>query len=65
LLYKVFPRYADAEKLYTTIKYPYRNGKPTRKYKRYLKLMLYHIPVEESEMYARRYVGNIEAKFLR
>jgi hypothetical protein len=28
----------EAQKLYREIKYPTRNGKPTRKYKRYLKL---------------------------
>ena len=35
----VCPRGNKANKVYRTIKYEYRNGKITRKYKRYLKLM--------------------------
>jgi len=34
----------EAEELYKTIKYRWRNGKPTRKYKRYMRLMRYNIP---------------------
>jgi len=40
---RVFPHYYKAEQLYKTIKYPYRNWKPTRKYKRYMDLMKTHI----------------------
>ena len=36
---KILPKDFEAEELYKTIKYPYRNWKPTRKYKKYLKLI--------------------------
>ncbi|MDD3262589.1 MAG: hypothetical protein PHR61_01975 [Candidatus Absconditabacteria bacterium] len=36
---RVYPKRAEAEELYKTIKYKYRNGKITRKYKKYNKLM--------------------------
>ena len=38
-LNKVYPKYNQADHLYATIKYKYRNGKMTRKYARYCKLM--------------------------
>lgn len=37
---KIYPQSYEAEKLYKTIKYPYRNGEMTRKYKRYRRLAL-------------------------
>lgn len=46
LFNKIFPREHKAEELYKTIKYPYRNGKETRKYRQYKKIMLYDIPDE-------------------
>ncbi len=44
---RVFPKDNEAEKIYKTIKYKYRNWKPTRKYKRYLKLSKDDIPLDE------------------
>ena len=63
VFYKVTPRYAEAQKLLSTIKYPYRNGNPTRKYKRYLRLMLADMSSEEKEMYADEYLWGLEKKF--
>ncbi len=44
---RVFPYCWKAEELYSTIKYKYRSGKATRKYKRYMHLMREHIPDSE------------------
>lgn len=46
---KIIPHTYEAEKLYKTIKYKYWKGKPTRKYRRYLRLMKAHISYEEEE----------------
>ena len=43
----VYPMYHQAEELKKTIKYKFRSGKITRKYKRYLKLMRYWVPAEK------------------
>lgn len=43
---KIFPDEHKAMKIYETIKYPYRNGKETRKYRRYKKIMMEDIPYE-------------------
>ena len=43
---KIFPDEYEAEKLYKTIKYKYRNWRKTRKYKKYLKLIKDDIPLE-------------------
>lgn len=47
---KVYPKYYLAEKLRETIKYPTRNGKYTRKYKTYLKLMRSDVSIEDAEL---------------
>jgi len=62
LFYKLFPREVKAEEIYKTIKYPYRNGKPTRKYKSYLRLTLAHIPAEEIEMSSIKYQHPMKRK---
>lgn len=43
----VYPMYNQAEELLETIKYKFRGGKITRKYRRYLRLMRYWIPAEK------------------
>ncbi len=53
---KVFPDEYEAEKLYETIKYKFRNWKETRKYKRYLKLMRWDIPLEVLYQIEKQYL---------
>ena len=45
----VFWKEYEARELYKTIKYKWRNGKPTRKYKSYMKKMRVWIPAKEKE----------------
>lgn len=51
LLTRIYPRYHDAEELYKTIKYKFRNGNMTRKYRRYCKMMRRGRDVEALEAY--------------
>lgn len=46
---QIFPKDYKAQKIYNTIKYTYRNGKPTRKYNSYLKLTKSHLSLKERE----------------
>jgi len=60
---KVYPKYYLAEKLRETIKYPTRNGKYTRKYKTYLKLMRSDVSIEDAELllyYSNKSLESIE-----
>ena len=52
----------EAEKLYTEIKYPIRNGKPTRKQRRYLKLTRQDIPYEERHRISEEFLNSIRSK---
>ena len=45
----IFPKDIQALKIYETIKYPYRNGKPTRKYKSFLRLSKNHLSYADQE----------------
>ena len=55
----VFWKEYEARELYKTIKYKWRNGKPTRKYKSYMKKMRVWIPAKEREEKMLHYLCNI------
>lgn len=50
LFNRIYPREYDADQLYKTIKYKFRNGNMTRKYKRYCKMTRRHVTMADVEV---------------